>query len=107
MKAKIYIAGPYTEGDVAVNVGNAFKAANELADLGFAPFVPHSCHFWHLIFPRPHDFWLELDREFVSCCDALFRIPGESPGSDAEVKLAITLKIPVFHDIESLVKHFE
>ena len=37
---------------------NAFKAANDLADLGFAPFVPHFTHFWHLLFPRPYEFWL-------------------------------------------------
>lgn len=59
MIAKVYIAGPYTEGDVAINVRNAFEAANKLADLGFAPFIPHSSHFWHLVFARPYDF---LDR---------------------------------------------
>lgn len=41
MREKIYVAGPYTKGDVAENVHKAFKAANDLADLGFAPFVPH------------------------------------------------------------------
>ncbi len=48
MKAKIYVAGPYTKGDVAVNVRSAFEAANKLADFGFAPFVPHGTHFWHI-----------------------------------------------------------
>ena len=53
MIARIYIAGPYTNGDVAVNVRTAYEAANQLADLGFAPFVPHATHFWHMLFPRP------------------------------------------------------
>jgi hypothetical protein len=44
MKARIYVAGPYTKGD-AVNVRNAYMAVNKLADLGFAPFVPHATHF--------------------------------------------------------------
>src|SRR5262245_4927589 len=70
MRAKIYVAGPYSKGDVAVNVRNAFEAANQLADLGFAPFVPHSTHFWHMLFPRPYEFWLTLDNQFLPYCDA-------------------------------------
>ena len=106
MKAKVYIAGPYTSGDVAVNVRNAFKVANELADNGFAPFVPHFTHFWHLIFPRPYDFWLDLDRQFLPCCDALFRLPGKSIGADGEVDLAKKLKIPVFTAMEELLNFY-
>lgn len=107
MIAKIYIAGPYTNGDVAVNVRNAFKVANELADLGFAPFVPHSTHFWHLLFPRPYEFWLELDNQFLPLCDALLRIPGKSNGADNEVELAKKLQIPVFYSIEELKEFYK
>ena len=96
MKAKIYIAGPYTKGDVAINVRTAFETANKLADLGFAPFVPHSTHFWHMMFPRPYEFWLDLDNEFLPCCQAVLRLPGESSGADKEVSLAQTKNIPVF-----------
>jgi hypothetical protein len=103
---KIYVAGPYTKGDVAVNVRNAFEAADRLADLGFAPFVPHHTHFWHMLFPRPYEFWLELDRQFLPCCDALLRLPGESSGADREVALAGRLGKPVFHSIDDLVSHF-
>jgi Domain of unknown function (DUF4406) len=107
LKAKVYIAGPYTKGDVAVNVRKAYEAANTLADLGFAPFVPHGTHFWHMIFPRPYEFWLELDKEFLPFCDALLRLTGESSGADGEVELARQLKIPVFAEIDGLVKYFE
>jgi Domain of unknown function (DUF1937). len=103
---KIYIAGPYSKGDVAVNVHNAFKAANELADHGFAPFVPHYTHFWHLQFPRPYDFWLELDNQFLPHCDALLRLNGESNGADKEVELAKSKNIPVFYNIMDLKDHF-
>jgi hypothetical protein len=106
MKAKIYIAGPYTQGDVAINVRAAFEAANKLADLGFAPFVPHATHFWHMMFPRPYEFWLQLDSEFLPCCNAVLRLPGPSSGADKEVKLAESLGVPVFHDIQEVVKHF-
>jgi hypothetical protein len=103
---RVYVAGPYTQGDVAVNVRKAYEAANELADLGFAPFVPHATHFWHMLFPRPYEFWLHLDNQFLSCCDAVLRLPGRSSGADKEVRLAKRLRIPVFKSIDTLVKHF-
>jgi len=106
MIARIYVAGPYTKGDVALNVRNAFAAANQLADRGFAPFVPHSTHFWHMLFPWPYEFWLELDKEFLRFCQAVLRLPGESSGADKEVELAAQLGIPVFREIEEVVEHF-
>ncbi len=106
MKLKIYVAGPYTNGDVALNVRNAFQAANELANHGYAPFVPHATHFWHMMFPRPYEFWLDLDNQFVPCCDALLRLDGQSNGADKEVALASKLKIPVFFKMEDLFNHF-
>ena len=36
-KIKVYIASPYTLGDVAVNVKNQIDAANELLELGYLP----------------------------------------------------------------------
>lgn len=106
MKCKIYVAGPYSRGDVTRNVRRAYEAANQLADLGFAPFVPHATHFWDLLFPRPYEFWLDLDNAFLPCCDAVLRLPGSSDGADKEVDLAKRLGIPVFNDIHSLASHF-
>ncbi|MBL7876764.1 MAG: DUF1937 family protein [Cyclobacteriaceae bacterium] len=106
MIAKIYVAGPYTKGDVAVNVRNAISAANELADLGFAPFVPHFTHFWHMIFPRPYEFWLDLDNQFLPACDAVLRLPGESSGADKEVKLAESHGKKIFYSLEDLKKEY-
>jgi hypothetical protein len=104
---KIYVAGPYSKGDVTTNVRKAFEAANELANNGFAPFVPHYTHFWDILFPRSYEFWLQLDEQFLYCCDAVLRIPGESSGADKEVKAAENNSIPVFFSIESLKKHFD
>lgn len=104
--ARIYIAGPYTQGDTAVNVRRAYEAADRLADLGFAPFVPHATHFWHMLFPRPYEFWLDLDNQFLTCCEAVLRIPGPSSGADKEVALAQVAGIPVFTEIDALVSHF-
>jgi len=104
---KVYVAGPYTKGDVAINVHNAFKIANDLADMGCAPFIPHYTHFWHLLFPRPYDFWLKLDEQFLYCCDAVLRLPGESNGADKETKIAEDKGIPVFHSLNDLRNYFK
>lgn len=105
-KAKIYVAGPYSKGDVAQNVHSALKAANELADRGFAPYVPHLTHFWHLVFSRPYEFWLDLDNQFLPLCDAILRLPGESSGADKEVELADLKGLPIFHNISEIEKYY-
>ena len=98
VKLRIYVAGPYTKGDVAINVRNAIEAGNTLVDVGFAPYIPHLTHFWHLVCPRPYEEWLDLDNQFLPCCDAVLRLEGESSGADKEVELAKSLGIPVFYN---------
>jgi hypothetical protein len=93
---KVYIAGPYTIGDVAKNVRNAMIAGMTVLDHGHYPFVPHLSHFLHLHSPRPYEVWTAMDDAFVESCDALIRIGAESKGADAEVLLARRLGIPVF-----------
>jgi len=60
-----------------------------------------------MLFPRPYEFWLELDNHFLPLCEAVLRLPGHSSGADKEVHLAQTLGIPVFTEMGDLVKHFE
>jgi len=100
---KVYVAGPYTLGDVAVNVRNAIIAADVLANHGFAPFVPHLSHFWHMHRPRSYAEWLAIDFAFLLSCDLVLRLPGESPGADLEVKTAQERNIPVYFDIDTLL----
>ncbi len=101
---KIYIAGPYTIGEVAQNVKNSMDTANELIVLGYAPVCPHLTHFLHMNNWQPYDKWLEIDAEYVKVSDAVLRIPGESKGADKEVELAESLDIPVFYNIKELTK---
>ena len=104
---KVYIAGPYSKGDVAVNVNTATLIADELYDLGYAPYLPHLTHYWHIIKPRPYEDWLKLDKEFLLICDCVLRIPGESSGADAEVDLARDKGIKVFFSIQSLYGYYK
>ena len=99
---KIYIASPYTVGDTAVNVKFQLDVANELMDLGFAPYVPLYSHFQHMAHPRPYEDWMQLDLAWIDSCDGLIRLGGPSPGGDREVEYALSKGINVFYSIENL-----
>lgn len=103
---KVYIASPYTIGDVAVNVRKQMEIADQLMNLGFAPFVPLYSHFQHMMYPRPYEDWIKFDKEWVICCDVLLRLNGESKGADGEVELAKSNNIPIFYSIIDLCNHF-
>ncbi len=106
MATRVYVAGPYTQGDVELNIRTAYEAADRLANLGFAPFVPHGNHYWHVLFPRPYGFWLELGCQFIGSCQAVPRLPGPSQGADHEVAVARESGVPVFYDLETLDAFF-
>lgn len=111
---RIYVAGPYSANnvlDVLKNIGRGEKVCAELFSLGFAPFCP-----WHdksYITDRPdgqftiqqfYDYsiaWLEVS-------NAVLVLGGSenSKGSQAEIKRALELNIPVFYSIEVLVAHY-
>jgi hypothetical protein len=101
----IYIASPYTKGDVAINVRESLSMADTLISDGFIPFTPLTSHFQHMLFPRPYEDWLTLDLEWISKCDALLRLPGESSGADREVEHARSLGIPVFFSYNELINY--
>ena len=98
----VYIASPYTKGDVAVNVRESLKVGDQLITLGFIPFCPLVSHFQHLLFPRPYEDWLRLDLAWIDRCDALLRLPGESSGADREVAYAKQTGKPIFYSVQEL-----
>lgn len=106
-RLKVYVAGPYTKPDPVENVRKAILAADELWSLGYTPFVPHLTHLWHLVSPHPYEHWLEYDNEFLPCCHAVLRLPGESSGADKECRLAESLSVPVFDSIAGLDEFFK
>lgn len=96
---RVYVAGPYTKGDVVINVRNAIQAAETLAMWGHTPFIPHLSHPWHTVAPHPWGFWMEQDIAWLRVCEAVLRIPGESTGADKETAEAERLSIPVYHSL--------
>jgi hypothetical protein len=107
-KIKVYIASPYTKGDVAVNVRKSMDAFYTLSKKGFVPFSPIAMsHFIHMIYPLKYDYWLEeWDYEWVVSCDCLLRLEGESYGADEEIKKANEYNIPIFYSIERLLEYY-
>lgn len=100
---RIYVSGPYSRGDPCINTNAAIAVGNKLMDNGLIPFIPHLSHFWHTATPRAYEDWMKIDFAFVEVCDALYRMPGESPGGDREVALAQSLGIPVYYDLDAVI----
>jgi|SRR3972149_9511068 len=101
---RVYIAGPYTQGDVALNIRQVLVAAEQVYESGHIPFVPHLYHFWHLINPKPYEFWAGLDMEWLTVCDVFIRLDGDSKGADAEEDWCIANSVPVFYSVEDFFK---
>jgi hypothetical protein len=104
MKELVYIAGPYTGGDPRINVIKAIDAAEKVAEAGYVPYVPHLNHLWDSIHPHDYEFWMEQGAEFLDRCDAVLRLPGESPGADREVVMAIEAGMHVYYGVEEFLK---
>lgn len=103
-RPRVYIAGPYTHGDVMVNIRAAVQAAERVFAWGGAPYVPHLTGFWHFISPHEHAYWLTLDCEWLAVCDVVLRLPGLSPGADQEEDIAARLGIPVVPDLAGFLR---
>jgi hypothetical protein len=98
---RVYIAAPYTLGDVGENLQRVFSAADILLGNGYIPYVPHCAHLWHLISPKSKKVWLQYDLNFLETwADCVLRLDGESEGADSEVEHARELGLPVFYSVK-------
>lgn len=99
----VYLAGPYSQGDPVQNTHETVHLATALWESGLlVPVVPHLSLLWHAITPLPYEDWMALDLHLLAKCEAVYRLPGESPGADREVAYAEARGIPVLSDMRSL-----
>ncbi len=103
----VYIAGPYSGGNVEDNVRAAVNAAHAVMDLGVTPFVPHLCHYLHLVKERSYEDWMSYDFVWLDRSDALLRLPGISPGAERELKRMQALSRPVFYNLSTLAEYLK
>jgi hypothetical protein len=101
----VYVAGPYSSGDLEENIDLAVFAAESLVSMGHVPFVPHLMYSaWEERVSRDYEFYMTQCLGILSRCEALLRIPGISPGADREVARALELEIPVFFEVGTLAE---
>lgn len=99
----VYIAAPYASDPVA-NTRRAIKEGMNLYLLGVAvPLIPHTSLILDLVCPMPAEDWYAYDLHLLERCDAVWRLPGESTGADAEMVHALERDIPVFGERDALL----
>lgn len=101
---RVYVAGPMGKADVIeANCQQAIAVAMKLWHLGHEPYVPHLSYYTVLCgHARSYEAWLQTDFVWIRQCEALLRLPGESPGADREVAYAQANGIPVYYSVDEL-----
>ncbi len=103
MRPVIYLAGPMGTVNIAENVRKAIAEARWLVEIGVAPLTPHTSFFMNYDNKFPYETWMDVDLSILPRCDALYRLPGESPGATREVTAALLAKQPVLYDRDAVL----
>ncbi len=100
----VYVAGPIgpKEGRLE-RVHAAIGVAERIRRAGLYPFLPHLALYWDAIHAHEYECWMRWDMAWLRRCDALFRMPGHSPGADREVVEAERIDLPVFYSLAQLI----
>lgn len=109
MSICVYIAGAYSS-DPEGNTRRAIAVANLLLDLGYEVECPHLMHYLHQHRERSDEEWLAHGLAKLARCDVLLwdaaRMPGPSPGAEAEVKFCRKRGIPACRSLAELLDEF-
>ncbi len=114
-KKTVYIASPYTKGDVAINTHFQCKVFDRLLTDGLVlPVAPLWSHFQHILFPRHYNDWIHYDQEMLHLYDCCLRLnstiadlqyeQSDSSGADAEVASFQRMGKPVFYSVDDLYR---
>ena len=112
-KPTVYIASPYSAGDMSANAHFQCKIFDQLLGDGFVlPVAPLWSHFQHTVFPRKYADWIKYDQDMLPLYDCCLRLNASIPsmgyeeykssGADAEVELFERMGKPVFYSIDDL-----
>ena len=108
---KIYIAGAIQGKDLLESLNNirkGIKLSVEVLKANFAPFSPFIDFQYSFIEPITIDEYYAYSMAWLEVSDALLLVPGyeNSKGTQAEIKRAQELGIPVFTSLSALIEHF-
>ena len=96
----IYISGPYTTGDIDVNIQRARKVAIDLWEMGHSVICPHlNTYRFEVDCKATYEQYIKGDLEMISRVDALVMLPGwgGSRGASVEWNHAKELGIPIYY----------
>lgn len=113
-RIKVYVAGPYSGDNVLSilqNIGRGEKVCAELFKIGFAPFCP-----WHdksyVTDNLDVDFtvkqFYDYSMAWLDVSDAILVLPNSkvSEGTQAEIKRAHEIDIPIFFSLADVVDYY-
>lgn len=118
-KKRVYVAGAYSADnvlDVLRNMNRGIRLSSKVFMLGYAPFCPWLDYQFALNarLDEGEDVTLEnyygYSMAWLEASDAVLVVPEKhetSKGTQAEIKRANELEIPVFFDINDMVDYFE
>jgi hypothetical protein len=114
-RERVYIAGPFsadTVSDIESNVARAERAAAEVMVRGHFAHCPHAATFGvHEaivdLAGEDHDAcqylnWMQLDYTIIERWATAIYLVGESPGALLEVRLARSIGIPVWENLDQV-----
>lgn len=106
-RPKVYVAGPISKGNQFQNCAKAIRLGSEIHFAGASPYIPHLSALWDFVdgdlASIGYEDWMVIAFDWITSCDILFRMEGESPGADREVAYAIAHGIPVINDKQELL----
>lgn len=112
-KPTVYIASPYSEGDLDLNVRFQCQVFDQLlSDARVLPIAPLWSHFQNMMLPRPRADWMQYSTSILVLYDCCLRLTAKIPalsytqfesiGADLEVEAFEAQGKPVFHSIDDL-----
>ena len=116
IKKRVYIAGPYSSGDILKildNIRKGIRAGVEVLLMGYAPFCPWLDHQFQFFLQGDEKLTVEHYREFsiawLEVSDYMIVLDGweTSKGTIAEIAIAKANKIPTFYGVESFKEFFK
>jgi len=110
---RVYVAGPYSADNVITvldNIREGMRAGTMLLLKGFAPFVPWLDFHFQLMLKEEETLFVEdyynYSIEWLKVSDCMLVLKGweNSTGTRKEVELAKSLRIPIYYDLDDLLK---